>query len=83
MATEHPEPRADTSSNDPTLLRQVPKLPNGRSAAEIKWRMRNFSESALGSRGVERRADSSKAFALTDLWHSDEPAAPEPAAPDH
>jgi hypothetical protein len=64
MATEDPEPE---------LLGQLPTLPEGRSAAELKDRMRNLSESALGSRGIERPADPSNRLALTELQLSEGP----------
>jgi hypothetical protein len=77
MATEGHEPDAGTSDHDPELLSQLPKRPEGRSASEIKDRMRNLSESALGSRGIERPADPTNTLALTELQLSEEPADPE------
>jgi hypothetical protein len=73
MATEDHEPEAGSASDDPALLSQLPTLPEGRSAAEMKDRMRNLSESALGSRGIERPAEPTKAIALTELQLSEEP----------
>jgi hypothetical protein len=72
MATEDHVPEADTSSDDPELLGQLPTLPEGRSAAEMKDRMRNLSESALGSRGIERPANPN-ALRLTELQLSEGP----------
>jgi hypothetical protein len=43
----------------------------------MKDRMRNLSESALGSRGLERPADPSNALRLTELELSDQPDMPE------
>jgi hypothetical protein len=76
-ATEDHEPEAGTSSDDPALLGQLPTLAEGRSAAEVKERMRKLSESALGSRGLERPAAPSNALALTELQRSTEPDTPE------
>jgi hypothetical protein len=66
-----------TEDHEPELLGQLPTLPVGRSAAEMKDRMRNLSESALGSRGIERPADPSNTLALTELQLSEEPDTPE------
>jgi hypothetical protein len=77
MATEDYEPESGTSDDNPALLGQLPTLPEGRSAAELKDRMRNLSESALGSRGIERPADPSTALRLTELQLSDQLDAPE------
>jgi hypothetical protein len=71
MAIEDHVPEAGTSSDDPELLGQLPKLPEARSGAELKDRMRNLSESALGSRGIERPANPN-ALRLTELELSDQ-----------
>jgi hypothetical protein len=76
MATEDHEAESGTSSDHPELLGQLPTLPGGRSAVELKDRMRNLSESALGSRGIERPANPS-ALRLTELQLSDQPDTPE------
>jgi hypothetical protein len=65
LMADDQEPMADAPRDDPGLLGQLPKLSEARSAADIRGRMRNVSESALGNRGIERPASLSKAFALS------------------
>jgi hypothetical protein len=73
MATDDHVPESGSSSDGPEQLGLLPTLPERRNAAEMKDRMRNLSESALGSRGLERPADPSNALRLTELELSDQP----------
>ena len=80
VGSKQEEAEASVTSESQGLLAQLPKLPGERRAAELQERMRNLSQSALGSRALERPARVANVSALSELQASARADAPEPSA---